>query len=238
MKKRLLIMVLSVVIILFGILFIKSLNEKEMVVTALGDSLAYGVGDTNDNGYLGDVKERYEADTGRTLIVENFGVPNDTSTDLLHRLENKRITKSAMRSNFVLINIGTNDFLKSTDKLTTFNKPELMKNEEIYKNNLNKALNIIQDENKQKPIYILGIYNPKVEGTNDSHINEAIQSWNQTTKQVTESRSNVAFIPTNDIFQSKNKKEYFSDVLHPNKKGYHLIAKRVHDTLTINSNYQ
>lgn len=36
----------------------------------------------------------------------------------------------------------------------------------------------------------------------------------------------MIFIPTNDLFENKKKKEYFSDKIHPNEKGYQLITNR------------
>lgn len=238
MRKSLVLIAVTIGVLLFGALLVKSFGEKEMVVTALGDSLAYGVGDKNDNGYTGDVQERYEQETGKELIVKDYGVPNDTSTDLIKRLKNDEITESAKNSDFIFINIGTNDFLKSTNHLTKFDKKELQKNEQIYKENLEKTLKTIQDQENPKTVYILGIYNPKVKGTDYSTINEAVLSWNRTTIQFTKEHKNVAFIRTDDLFINKNKKDYFSDKLHPNKKGYALIGKRVYDTVRQNSNYK
>jgi lysophospholipase L1-like esterase len=37
----------------------------------------------------------------------------------------------------------------------------------------------------------------------------------------------MLFIPINDLFKDKKKTKYFSDKLHPNEKGYQLIANRV-----------
>jgi lysophospholipase L1-like esterase len=252
MKKIHLIIVISLFLLVFGVVFsvkavhlpaavasvmdfgkskVNTPDKKEIKVTALGDSLAYGVGDTNDNGYTGDVKKRYEKQSDKTLIVHDFGVPDDTSTDLINRLQNDEIIETAKHSDMIFINIGTNDFLKSTDHLSKFDTQELKRNEKIYKKNLNHILNTVQDTKTQVPVYILGIYNPKVKGTDMSTINQTIESWNETTKQVTKSHKNVIFVRTDDLFLNKNKNNYFSDILHPNQKGYALIGKRVYDTM-------
>ncbi|GGB54221.1 GDSL-type esterase/lipase family protein [Fictibacillus barbaricus] len=235
MKKSSLQIAVCLTILLAG-LFLYSYNQKEMVVTALGDSLAYGLGDTNDNGYIGDVQHRYETDTDKELIVHDYGVPNDTSTDLLGRLKNNEIAVKAKRSDIIFINIGTNDFLKSTDHLTKFNQEELDKNEEIYKKNLNQIISKLQNRKNPKTIYILGIYNPKVNDKNP--VNEAVLNWNRSTIEVTKKHKNTAFIRTDDLFIQKNKQVYFSDKLHPNEKGYALIGERVYNTLKQNSDYK
>ncbi|MFG6495083.1 GDSL-type esterase/lipase family protein [Fictibacillus sp. UD] len=236
-KRKSTLIIVASLLVLFSIsLVVYSFNSEEMEVTALGDSLAYGLGDTSDNGYIGDVEKRYEDDLDKQLVVHDFGVPNDTSTDLLKRLSNPEIIDTAKKSDFILINIGTNDFLKSTNHLTKFNKEELAANEEIYKENLNQIIQKIQKKNNPKTIYILGIYNPKVKWSDMYDVNEAVLNWNTSTIEVTKKHKNTAFIRTDDLFINKKKQEYFSDKLHPNEKGYALIGKRVYETIKQSSN--
>jgi lysophospholipase L1-like esterase len=238
MKKSSVIIVICLGVLLVGSLLVKSFSKDEMEVTALGDSLAYGLGDTEDNGYIGDVQNRYEKETDKRLIVNDYGVPNDTSTDLLKRLKNKQIAETAKNSDFIFINIGTNDFIKSTDRFTKFDKKELKNNQEIYKDNLDQIIKNVQESDSSKTIYILGIYNPKVKYSDMNTVNDALLSWNRATIQVTKDHQNVAFIRTDDLFINKNKKDYFADNLHPNEKGYALIGKRVYDTVKQNSVYR
>ncbi|MDM5316231.1 GDSL-type esterase/lipase family protein [Fictibacillus sp. b24] len=236
-KRKSTLVIVASLLVLFSIsLVVYSFNSEEMEVTALGDSLAYGLGNTSDNGYIGDVEKRYEDDLDKQLVVHDFGVPNDTSTDLLKRLSNPEIVDTAKKSDFILINIGTNDFLKSTNHLTKFNKEELAANEEIYKENLNQIIQKIQKKDNPKTIYILGIYNPKVKWSDMSDVNEAVLNWNRSTIEVTKKHKNTAFIRTDDLFINKKKQEYFSDKLHPNEKGYALIGKRVYETIKQSSN--
>jgi lysophospholipase L1-like esterase len=238
MKKSSIIIGSCIVVLLLGAWLVKSVSGEEMEVTALGDSLAYGLGDANDNGYIGDVQDRYEKETDKSLVVHDYGVPNDTSTDLLGRIKNREISETAKNSDFILINIGTNDFIKSTDKFTKFNEKKLQTNEKIYKENLHRVINKVKNKDKPKTIYILGIYNPKIKGSDMSTVNEAVLNWNRSTIQVTKEHPNVAFIRTDDLFINKDKKEYFSDNLHPNEKGYALIGKRVFETIKQNSKYK
>ncbi|KZE66136.1 hypothetical protein AWM68_07105 [Fictibacillus phosphorivorans] len=235
-RKSTLIIGLSLLVLLGVSFAVYAFNSEEMEVTALGDSLAYGLGDTSDNGYIGDVEKRYEDDLNKQLVVHDFGVPNDTSSDLLKRLNNPEIANTAKKSDIILINIGTNDFLKSTNHLTKFNKEELAANEEIYKENLKQIIRKIQNKDKPKTIYILGIYNPKVKWSDSSVVNEAVLHWNTSTIEVTKKQKNTAFIRTDDLFINKKKQAFFSDKLHPNEKGYALIGKRVYETIKQRSN--
>jgi lysophospholipase L1-like esterase len=207
------------------------MNKKDVEAAALGDSLAYGLGDEEDHGYIGDIKHRYESSSKRAMVVKDYGVPNATSTDLLKKLNNEQIRSSAKSSDIIFINIGTNDFLKSTNHMTKFNEKELKVNQKIYMKNLNEILKILQDHKNPKTIYILGIYNPKVKWADMGKVNQTINSWNQSTIRVTKSHKNTAYVRTDDLFIHKDKQKYFSDKLHPNKKGYALIGKRVFNTV-------
>lgn len=238
MKKNSVIIIISLIIFLAGALLMKSFSKEEITVTALGDSLAYGLGDTEDNGYIGDVQQQYEEKTGKRLVVNDYGVPNDTSTDLLSRLKNKQIDETAKNSDLIFINIGTNDLIRTTNRFTKFKEKELQTNEEIYKENLHQIIRKVKEKDPSKTIYILGIYNPKVKYSDMSTVNDALISWNHSTIQVTKEHQNVAFIRTDDLFANKNKKDYFADNLHPNEKGYALIGKRVFDTIKMNSTYK
>jgi lysophospholipase L1-like esterase len=47
-------------------------------------------------------------------------------------------------------------------------------------------------------------------------------------------QKNTTFVSVEDVFTGKNKQVYFSDELHPNKKGYTLIGNQVYNRLKLN----
>jgi lysophospholipase L1-like esterase len=78
--------------------------------TALGDSLAAGLNDSR-GGYVPRYRDYVQADTGRTVILNNRGVSGWTSADLLNALRTDETLRAQIaNSQIVTWNIGANDF--------------------------------------------------------------------------------------------------------------------------------
>ncbi len=82
--------------------------------TALGDSLAYGAGATNNQGYVDRYKNYLEADNQVTVNLTNLGVPGWTSADLFGVLKKNAAFRTAVaQSDVITIDIGGNDLLRA-----------------------------------------------------------------------------------------------------------------------------
>jgi lysophospholipase L1-like esterase len=82
--------------------------------TAFGDSLAYGSGATNNQGYTDLYKNYLETDNQATVTLYNLGVPGWKSTDLLSALKtNSTFRQAAAGSDVITIDIGGNDLLQA-----------------------------------------------------------------------------------------------------------------------------
>jgi lysophospholipase L1-like esterase len=78
--------------------------------TALGDSLAAGLNDSR-GGYVPRYRDYVQADTGRTVTLNNRGVSGWTSADLLNALRTDETLRTQIaNSQIVTLNIGANDF--------------------------------------------------------------------------------------------------------------------------------
>ncbi|HYP00162.1 MAG TPA: DUF4214 domain-containing protein [Pyrinomonadaceae bacterium] len=78
--------------------------------TALGDSLAAGLNDT-EGGYVARFRNHIQTDTGATVNVINRGVPRWTSADLLNALRTDETLRAQIASSQIVTwNIGANDF--------------------------------------------------------------------------------------------------------------------------------
>jgi lysophospholipase L1-like esterase len=80
---------------------------------ALGDSLAAGVGARR--GYVARYAQHLQRDTGARVRVINLGVSGQTSTQLLHAIRHDPATRKALgRAEVVTLNIGLNDLGQAT----------------------------------------------------------------------------------------------------------------------------
>jgi lysophospholipase L1-like esterase len=84
--------------------------------TALGDSLAAGLNDTQ-GGYVARFRNYVQTDTGATVNVVNRGVSGWTSADLLNALRTDESLRAQIaNSQIVTWNIGANDFQGAVER--------------------------------------------------------------------------------------------------------------------------
>ncbi|MDM5339845.1 GDSL-type esterase/lipase family protein [Fictibacillus enclensis] len=213
-------------------------NEgRDFTMVALGDSLSYGVGNSGNSGYVGKVEKRLEGHLKKEITVKDYGVPDDTSTQLLKRMQSKQLKSSISQADMIFLNVGMNDYLNSL--LLSKSKPKeadqiIQKALLIYQHNLMVSFKKIREENPKAHIYMVGIYNPFPNRTDKLQESKLIHEWNRMAVKVISRQKNTTFVSVEDVFTGKNKQVYFSDELHPNKKGYTLIGNQVYNRLKLN----
>ena len=102
----------------FALFFVAPLAAQAQTwqYTALGDSLAAGLNDT-DGGYVQRFRNHIQTDTGATVNVLNRGVSGATSADLLSALRtNEALRAEIANSQIVTWNIGANDFQDAVER--------------------------------------------------------------------------------------------------------------------------
>lgn len=199
-------------------------NRTEIKLVALGDSLTHGSGDQSGQGYVDNLQKLFDQNYKNKVTVKNCGIPGQQSDGLLHQLGKSDVQNELTDADYFIIFIGTNDLIKSNGgDLAKLHTKKIQNGKADYQNNLENILGIIRGENPKAPILFLGLYNPF---PSSNKIENVVDEWNKTSKQIVSQNSHVKFIPTNDLFKNKSKK-HFSDSLHPNKQGYDLITKRI-----------
>lgn len=212
-------------------------DGKEFNMVALGDSLSYGVGNSGNSGYVGHVEKKLEKRMKAEVSVEDYGVPDDTSQDLLKRLKNEQVRDAISEAKVVYLNIGMNDYLNSLMLAKTKppkQKMQIIQNAQTkYQRNLKQALLTIRKSSPEAYVYLVGIYNPFPNENERLSDTELIHQWNTKAAQITNQEKKIKFINVENVFVGKNKKAYFADNLHPNKKGYQLIGNKVFKSLEL-----
>ncbi|OXT16924.1 SGNH/GDSL hydrolase family protein [Bacillus infantis] len=198
-------------------------GEKEIV--ALGDSLTYGYGDKNGKGYTGRLEGRLDKIYEENVEVENFGIYGQDTLNVKKQLNTPAVLKEVQEADTIIIFIGTNDLLHANGgDLAPLHKERLKKAEEIYRGNLEEIVRWTERNNPESPILLLGLYNPY---PGNEKIGSIIEGWNEKVKAAAASHHQVRWVPTDDLFKGKEKNLFFYDSLHPNDRGYDLIADRV-----------
>lgn len=229
----------------------KESNERiEMIhLSAVGDSLTEGIGDTtNSGGYVPllqkDLSDNYPVDV---FQIENFGKSGDRSDQILKRLKkNEDMQKSVKNANAILLTVGGNDLMQALQpKLfskTTVSKME--KSKEKYYDRLEELYSELRELNPDAPIYQLGIYNPFYLNFSEiTELQDIVDFWNKSSQKFVKEQKNAYFVPINDdIYEgipevektdesntstssaSLNDLISSEDTFHPNNLGYQIIA--------------
>jgi lysophospholipase L1-like esterase len=197
------------------------IKQKPIKIVALGDSLTYGVGDPTRTGYIGVVRMNMEKRTGRNVIVNNFGISGQRSDQLLLQLKNGIVLKALQQADFVFVFIGTNDFRQSAGwNFRHLPEEPLMLGKERLRRNLDEVIHVVRQQNSFAEMYILGLYNPYIGDEYDPDAPDHIRSWNKEILDVTNESSLTKYVSTHELFENIEKTMYFSDTLHPNRRGY------------------
>ncbi|PWW29529.1 lysophospholipase L1-like esterase [Cytobacillus oceanisediminis] len=203
----------------------KKADSGKMIV-AFGDSLTYGFGDETKEGYIGRLQSKLSrAYPDKTYEIKNYGVYGYKSSDVLKQVLKPKVAQDLKEADMFIVYIGTNDLLKSNGgDLYPLHHEKLVEAKDVYEDKLNGILETLETANNDAPIILLGLYNPYPDG---DKIEKYIDHWNESIQKTAEQDESITYISTNELFKGKNKKQYFSDSLHPNGKGCELIADKI-----------
>lgn len=204
----------------------KIMDDEEHTILALGDSLTYGVGDLEEEGYVGKLETILNSKSNnKTYSIFNYGIPGQESEGVLKQLAQPSISEKVNEVDYIILFIGTNDLRYSSGgDFQTINETIINEEKRGYLDNINKIFKIIRQLDDEVPFIVVGLYNPFPD---DTQLNLIIEDWNNHLMETASKYSPATFIPTNDLFRNKSKKDYFSDSLHLNRDGYRLIANRI-----------
>jgi lysophospholipase L1-like esterase len=193
-------------------------------ILCFGDSLVLGVGDSKGLGWVGRLNLEHHNKNLRNFIY-NLGDYGETSSELLNRFEIEARKRFERTNNFnysFIIATGIND-----TRINIKSGKEKVKIDD-FKNNIQKLINLCKIMKKE--VIFLGL-TPVIEekvqnrmGT--KFINSKISEYNDVIKKQCE-KNNIEFI---DIFDKINE-NMILDGIHPNDKGYNLIAKEIKTVL-------
>ncbi|WP_188697178.1 SGNH/GDSL hydrolase family protein [Pullulanibacillus camelliae] len=209
--------------------------QMDLNITAIGDSLTQGVGDPEEQGYAGITAKGLQASSAVAQVnFEDYGVRGDTTSDLLDVLNKSKVEDALAHSDYIFLTIGGNDLVGVLKKhFLQLDLDDFEAQRVTYTKNLYAILTKIRQLNSQATIYYLGLYNPFEDyfGELNSQFVTILDEWNNATQTILNLYPNTTFVPTYDLFHGKTDQLLYTDHFHPNKEGYHLMAKRLLNTI-------
>lgn len=223
----------------------KRVVKKQVTLTAIGDSLTYGVGDaTESGGYVPLVKKELELQYDNQVTTHNFGVSGDTSTQIRTRiLKQDKIQKGLADADVITMTVGANDLMHELqNNINHVSVTKIRKASKTYQQNLTKLIKTIRQHNPKAPIVIASIYDPfYVYFPTLTDLQTGMTLWNETTKQTIRQFDDIYYVDIDSVMtkpkgsvlaNNKDKKTtlnpylYTTDHFHPNNRGYQAIANQ------------
>lgn len=200
---------------------ISDYNPNMIKVMAFGDSITFGAWD-KEGGWVERLKkyffEKEDKENGFEAQVFNLGIPGETSTGLLARLEGEIKARAGNQETWCLVMTGTNDLAILDGVQGTII--------EEYGQNIEKIIEIIKHFGCK--IIFLNLLPIDEEIANDrmgyskKRYNSDVKKYNQELVKVCD-KYRVKLVDINGVFMGTDWKKLFYDGLHPNSEGHKLI---------------
>lgn len=191
-------------------------------VLAFGDSITYGIGDAAGNGWAGILQREFCLRGDRFY---NLGIPGDTSADVLRRFRQEsraRLCRAAPEDRIcVIFGVGAND-------AKGIGRPESpLVPLPAFKRNLARLTSLAKTV--ASDVVFVGLI-PVDEGVplygEQFFTNAAFERYNSALREHCR-RKGAAFVDMFDGWRSRDVKKLLADGLHPNSRGYALMADNV-----------
>lgn len=232
-------------------------QPKQLKLTAVGDSLTYGVGDaTNNGGFVGLTQADLEATGQYQVMTKNYGVSGNTSTQILSRINKQaKIRTDLKQANIITVTAGGNDLMHVLQQhFLSLSEKEITAGSTAFQKHLTTLLTTIRKENATAPIYVFGIYNPfYVYFPKMTAMTNSVSAWNQATQKTLQGFQRVYYIDIDkflsngeNVANKASAKEalkeatsgdgnpliFSQDHFHPNNAGYAQMTKQLMTKLT------
>ncbi|HEX7065968.1 MAG TPA: GDSL-type esterase/lipase family protein [Bacillales bacterium] len=195
-----------------------------LIYTAIGDSLSVGTGSFLAPGFEKRYAALAEYQLQQPIQIRIFAKNGATSADILQRLRSEKIRKSIHQASILTITAGGNDLIRAYREYSKTRKSYVLE-QAIHHFSMNLS-RIMEDiyaikSHRANPfmIRLIGLYNPfpNIHGS-DYYVqlfNRHLQHFNGPNTKIAD-----IYYP----FRRYGKKLLSIDGLHPNSKGYQMIA--------------
>lgn len=209
-------------------------EDKDSIrTTIIGDSIAFGTGDSTYKGILGFLEDKINNDETKTkeYTFNNLGINGFTSTELRELLDDQKNKEYIKSSDVLIISIGGNDireilYLSDEEMDKTY-----VKVRDTLKNNLDKIINKIYQINPKINIVYIGQYNPYESITEHKQTTRLLKDLNIEIQKVIIEYDNLIYVPMYDLFKLNIDDYIFTDGLHPNEHGYRKMSERIYNAI-------
>lgn len=207
-------------------------NSMVYHYTAIGDSLTTGFGAMPGNGFVPVYRRMSEVALRSFVAHTNLGINGLTTAELEERVRHNPLFRQALReADIITVSIGGNDLIRAAKAAAGHSVSSADAFEQAFKEArkhfdrmMDRIYQIKGGEGRPYLIRIVGLYNPYPQLT-------AASAWvRRVNRQLAQYNSRVCgFADIYDAFSGRERELLSIDHLHPNGKGYRVIAERLQE---------
>lgn len=198
--------------------------------TAIGDSLTTGFGALPGNGFVPVYQRIAQSRLQSSVVSTNLGVNGMTSAELKQRLQGNPMTRQAIKSSDIItISIGGNDLIRAAkagirqpNRLSLDLRRSLQECKQNFGAIMGTLIQLKAGMRKPYIIRMVGLYNPYPQV---AEATDWVRQFNYYASQY--SNQICGFASIYSEFSGNERRLLSFDHVHPNGRGYHVIAERL-----------
>jgi lysophospholipase L1-like esterase len=202
-------------------------RKGPILYVGVGDSLTAGVGAIWEPGFVQRYQQLAKKSLCRHVFLEVFAKPGATSQEILKIMSSPRVQQGIKEASIITLSVGGNDLIKASKVFLEKKDQEILKKALIEcKDNVNSIIETMRElktkAHQPYVIRILDLYNPFP----DSVLAEKwIGIANRHLRGL--ANENVMVANVHSAFKGKEIEYLSPDKVHPNAKGYQVIAEEL-----------
>ncbi|MFS1511256.1 GDSL-type esterase/lipase family protein [Chengkuizengella sp. SCS-71B] len=203
--------------------------HHELCYVAIGDSLTVGVGAPEGRGFASRYHTLLEQNLYKKVHFTNAGISGATSQDVLELITLDSIMQQELKeADIITITVGGNDLLRAAELYFTDQEiKHMIEALKKFKKNMREIVSLIKkfknDRLDHCMINITNLYNPKPQMLDAQFVvnrfNNMIQRFH---------KGNIRVANAYQAYIGNEEQYLFSDQVHPNSKGYEVLANAFH----------
>ncbi|MDZ5608849.1 GDSL-type esterase/lipase family protein [Bacillus pseudomycoides] len=190
----------------------------------LGDSLAKGYGSTQ-GGYAELASNQIEGQIHKPITVENLGINGLTTDRLVQKVQSEEVKQKIKKANLITISIGGNNLFRLNRNVGVMDGIKMLNKEKNhFETDVRNIVTTIRTINPNALLILSELYNPlQLDDSIASFADVFLDGWNDSIYSISKANPPSIVLPVRKLIPN-DKKELLYDQVHPNDKGYEIIA--------------
>ncbi|MCX2825627.1 GDSL-type esterase/lipase family protein [Bacillus pseudomycoides] len=190
----------------------------------LGDSLAKGYGSTQ-GGYAELASNQIGEQIHKPITVENLGVNGLTTDRLVQKVQSEEVKQKIQKANLITINIGGNNLFRLNRDVGVIDGIKMLNKEKThFEEDVKNIVKTVRTLNPNALLILSELYNPlQLDDSIASYADMFLDGWNDAVYSISKANQPSIVLPIRKLIPN-DKKELLYDQVHPNDKGYEIIA--------------